>query len=59
MRKLKVTRSMILSFILGMSLSQLSIGMKICVAVPLIILWMMFYDDQLFHQNKNMKFRRN
>ena len=56
MRKLKVTRSMILSFILGMSLSQLSVGTKICVAVPLIILWTMFYDEKKFKEKRGMQY---
>ncbi|WP_348920151.1 hypothetical protein [Enterococcus rotai] len=52
MRKLKVTRSMILSFVLGMALSQLSVGAKICIAAPLILIWFMSYDEKMFYQNK-------
>jgi Sec-independent protein secretion pathway component TatC len=52
MRNLKITRSMILAFVLGMSLSSLTLGAKVCIAVPLVLLWFMSYDEKLFHQNK-------
>lgn len=55
MRNLKITRSIILSFIIGMSLSQLSVGIKLCIAIPLVIVWLMSYDEKVFHQNKNRK----
>jgi len=46
MRNLKITRSMILAFISGMSLSSLSIGAKLCIAVPLVLVWLMSYDEK-------------
>lgn len=57
MRNLKITRSMILTFIFGMSLSQLSVGIKLCIAAPLVIVWLMSYDEKKinFRRESNVK----
>lgn len=46
MRKLKQLRSMILAFVTGLALSNLSAGVKLCIAVPLAIVWFMSYDEK-------------
>lgn len=53
MRNLKITRSMILAFVLGMSLSRLTLGAKVCIAVPLVLLWFMSYDIVVTEGKKN------
>jgi len=52
MRKLKQLRGLVIAFISGMSLSQLSIGAKLCIAVPLILLWLISYDDAAIERNE-------
>ena len=44
MRKLRIARSMILSFAAGLIIGNVSNGVKICIIVPLIILWFMSLD---------------
>ncbi|WP_375180570.1 hypothetical protein, partial [Enterococcus rotai] len=52
MRKLKQLRGLVIAFIGGMSLSQLSVGAKICIAIPLILLWLINYDDAAIERNE-------
>ncbi|MDA9472288.1 hypothetical protein [Enterococcus sp. 5H] len=51
MRNLKITRSMILAFILGLSLSNLSIGSKLCISIPMVLIWLISYDDAAIEGN--------
>ncbi|WP_430598322.1 hypothetical protein [Enterococcus sp. AZ177] len=46
MRNLKIKRSILIAFVSGMSLSSLSIGAKLCIAVPLVLVWLMSYDEK-------------
>lgn len=55
MQRIKQLRSMILAFVTGLAISNLSTGVKLCIVVPLVIVWLMSYDEKVFHQNKNRK----
>lgn len=46
MQRIRQLRSMILAFVTGLSLSNLSIGVKLCIAVPLCLMWFMSYDER-------------
>ena len=46
MRRVKQLRSMILAFVTGLALSNLSTGVKLCIAVPLGLVWFMNYDEK-------------
>ncbi|GGC74549.1 hypothetical protein [Enterococcus wangshanyuanii] len=56
MERLKQLRGLIIAFVSGMSLSQLSIGIKICIAVPLLLLWFMNYDEKKFDKRKRVSY---
>jgi len=46
MQRIRQLRSMILAFVTGLALSNLSTGVKLCIAVPLAIVWFMSYDEK-------------
>lgn len=44
MKNLKIARSMVLSFGVGLLLGNIDSGLKLCIITPIIILWVMSYD---------------
>lgn len=46
MQRIKQLRGLIITFVTGLSLSNLSIGVKLCIAVPVAIMWFMSYDER-------------
>lgn len=46
MQRIRQLRGLIIAFITGLALSNLSIGVKLCIAVPIAIMWFMSYDEK-------------
>lgn len=51
MRKLKQLRGLIIAFVTGLALSNLSTGIKLCIAVSLILTQLVFLEWDFHYQH--------